>query len=80
MLILLQLVITAPIKPRLKVQNAALETARNYEKEAVERLRRMSLVAADLEVKGLRRQLGGGGQPPSMLAQVPDLGYEESSA
>jgi COP9 signalosome complex subunit 1 len=66
-------VTTVPVKPRLKVQKEALETARNYEKEAIERIRRMSLVAADLEVKGNRRQLGGGGQSQNMA----DPGFED---
>lgn len=34
---------------------AGLEAAKNYEKEALERLRRMSIAAADLEVKGSKR-------------------------
>jgi COP9 signalosome complex subunit 1 len=31
---------------------AGLEAAKKYEKEALERVRRMSIAAADLEVKG----------------------------
>jgi COP9 signalosome complex subunit 1 len=53
------------------MQKAALETARNYEKEAVERIRLMSLAAADLEVKGSRRQQQG------MQAQISDLGFDD---
>ncbi|KAK2070613.1 hypothetical protein P8C59_005092 [Phyllachora maydis] len=34
---------------RAKTQTAALETIKNYEKEAIDRLRRMSLMSADLE-------------------------------
>jgi COP9 signalosome complex subunit 1 len=70
-------VTTVPVKPRLQLQKSALETARNYEKEAVERIRRMSLIAADLEVKGSRRQLPGGGQSQTMQAQMSDLVYED---
>lgn len=59
------------------MQRSALDTARNYEKEAVERIRRMSLYAADLEVSGSRRQLAGGSQSQTMQAQMSDLGYED---
>ena len=41
------------------MQQATLETAKNYEKEALERIRRMNIVAADLEVKGTKRGPGG---------------------
>lgn len=71
------LVTTIPEKPRLKVQRSALETARKYEKEAVERIRRMSLVAADLEVKGSKRQLASGGQSQHLQGQMSDLAYED---
>lgn len=37
--------------PRVTMQQKGLEAARKYEKEALERIRRMSLAAADLEVK-----------------------------
>ncbi|OIW33754.1 hypothetical protein CONLIGDRAFT_190595 [Coniochaeta ligniaria NRRL 30616] len=72
-----ELVTTVPVKPRLKVQKSALETARNYEKEAVERIRRMSLAAADLEAKGPRRQPAGGGQSQTLQGQMSDLAYED---
>jgi COP9 signalosome complex subunit 1 len=39
------------------MQATALEAARNYEKDALERIRRMSLAAADLEVKGQRKMV-----------------------
>jgi len=41
------------------MQTKALATARNYEKEAVDRIRRISLAAADLEVKGTSRKAPG---------------------
>jgi COP9 signalosome complex subunit 1 len=61
------------------MQRSALETARNYEKEAVERIRRMSVVAADLEVKGPRRQQAGGqSQSQTLQGQMSDITvYEE---
>jgi COP9 signalosome complex subunit 1 len=58
------------------MQKSALETAKYYEKEAVERIRRMSVVAADLEVKGLRRQPIGG-QSQTLQGQASDITYEE---
>jgi COP9 signalosome complex subunit 1 len=45
---------------RVEMQVKSLTTAKDYEKEAIERIRRMSLVAADLEVKGMARRGGGG--------------------
>ncbi|KAH7140634.1 26S proteasome subunit RPN7-domain-containing protein [Dactylonectria macrodidyma] len=44
--------------PRLEMQQKALEAARQYEQEAKERLRRMSLVAAGLEVAGFKKSHG----------------------
>lgn len=38
------------------MQTKALETAKKYEKEALERIRRMSLAAADLEVRGVPKR------------------------
>jgi hypothetical protein len=50
---------------------AGLQTAKTYEKEALERVRRMSISAADLEVKGPKR---GGAGP--MLAGINDKWYD----
>ena len=41
------------------MQQTTLETAKSYEKEALERIRRMNIIAADLEVKGTKRSQGG---------------------
>ncbi|KAJ3524692.1 hypothetical protein NM208_g11958 [Fusarium decemcellulare] len=41
--------------PRLEMQKQAIEVARQYELEAKERLRRMSIIAAGLEVVGKRQ-------------------------
>lgn len=60
MLILLpQLVTTRSSNARSQMQAAALKAAENYEKQALDRLRRIGLAAADLELKG-GRKLGGG--------------------
>lgn len=37
------------------MQETALRAAENYEKQAIDRLRRMGLAAADLELKGGRK-------------------------
>ncbi|KND91499.1 COP9 signalosome complex subunit 1 [Tolypocladium ophioglossoides CBS 100239] len=42
--------------PRAEMQQEALEVARKYEQDAKERLRRISLVAAGLEVVGAKKQ------------------------
>ncbi|KAH6624840.1 26S proteasome subunit RPN7-domain-containing protein [Chaetomium sp. MPI-SDFR-AT-0129] len=50
-----KLVTTTAANPRAQMQEAALRTAENYEKQALDRLRRMGLAAADLELKGGRK-------------------------
>lgn len=37
------------------MQVSALETAKGYEREAIARIRRMNIAAADLEVKGQKK-------------------------
>ncbi|KAH7041317.1 26S proteasome subunit RPN7 [Microdochium trichocladiopsis] len=54
-----KLLVAVSTNSRVAMQNKALETARNYEKEAVDRIRRISLAAADLEVKGTSRKAPG---------------------
>lgn len=51
-----KLLIAVVPDPRLEMQKKALEVARQYEQEAKERLRRMSLMAAGLEVAGHKKQ------------------------
>jgi COP9 signalosome complex subunit 1 len=49
------------------MQTKALDTARNYEREALEHIRRMSLAAAEHEVKGSNRKgTGGAGSLPGI--------------
>lgn len=57
---------------RVEMQTTALETAKNYEKEALERIRRMSIMAAELEVKGHGRKAG----PPG--SGVTDMWFEDT--
>jgi COP9 signalosome complex subunit 1 len=56
------------------MQSTALKTAKAYEKEALDRIRRMSIASADLEVKGSKRGIGA-----SSLGAVTDSLYEDVS-
>lgn len=53
-----QLVVTVKENPRAKMQKQGLDCFAAFDKEATERIRRMNLLAADLEVKGTRRGHG----------------------
>ncbi|KAL2271609.1 hypothetical protein VTJ83DRAFT_980 [Remersonia thermophila] len=53
-----KLVTTRTANPRSQMQAAALRTAEHYERQALDRLRRIGLAAADLELKG-GKKLGG---------------------
>lgn len=59
--------------PRLQMQKSAIEVARQYELEAKERLRRISLLSAGLEVVGKR-------QPPLIGRGVEETWYDGSQA
>lgn len=41
------------------MQNACLKSTRTYEKDAIDRIRRIGILSADLEVKGKQRGLMG---------------------
>ncbi|KAK6088331.1 26S proteasome subunit RPN7 [Seiridium cupressi] len=58
---------------RVEMQVKALGAAKNYEKEALERIRRMSIIAADLEVKGGGRKGNGPGG-----SGISEVWYEET--
>ncbi|KAI0166608.1 PCI-domain-containing protein [Xylariaceae sp. FL1272] len=60
-----KLLVAVSTEPRIAMQIKGLETAKNYEKEALERIRRMSIAAAELEVKGSQRRQPGMGSAPS---------------
>lgn len=49
---------TAKPNQRAKMQAETLATFKQYEKDAVDRIRRIGIISADLEVKG--KQKGGG--------------------
>ncbi|KAB5558018.1 26S proteasome subunit RPN7 [Coniochaeta sp. 2T2.1] len=74
------IVTVVPSKPRSELQKGGLEKARSYEMEAVERIRRMSLLAADLEVKGNRRQnLGGGLHQQALPGETSEMAFDPPS-
>ncbi|KAG9252806.1 26S proteasome subunit RPN7-domain-containing protein [Emericellopsis atlantica] len=54
-----RLLVAVQSDPRLEMQYAALKAARKYGDEAKERLRRINLIAAGLEVKAGKQQPGG---------------------
>ncbi|KAF5678257.1 cop9 signalosome complex subunit 1 [Fusarium heterosporum] len=54
-----KLLIAVQPNPRFDMQKQALEVAREYEREAKERLRRMNIIAAGLEVVGKRQPHAG---------------------
>ncbi|KAI1110760.1 26S proteasome subunit RPN7-domain-containing protein [Nemania sp. NC0429] len=74
-------------EPRVAMQLHALETVKKYEREALERIRRMNLAAADLEVKGTpRKGVGGAGSLPGLseillddIASEQNLGIDNIS-
>ncbi|KAI1448244.1 26S proteasome subunit RPN7-domain-containing protein [Annulohypoxylon stygium] len=57
-----KLLVAVSSNPRITMQKKSLEAAKSYEKEAIDRIRRMNIVAADLEVKASRKGPGGAGQ------------------
>ncbi|KAG7413560.1 COP9 signalosome complex subunit 1 [Fusarium oxysporum f. sp. rapae] len=69
-----QLLIADQPNPRLEMQKQALEVATKYEEEAKERLRRISLIAAGLEVAGRAKGPGLGGRG------IDEQWYGESKA
>ncbi|TGJ81659.1 hypothetical protein E0Z10_g7087 [Xylaria hypoxylon] len=74
-------------EPRVVMQAKALKTVKDYEEEALERIRRMSLAAADLEIKGSNRKgAGGAGSLPGLgeillddITSESNLGIESTS-
>ncbi|KAI0430477.1 26S proteasome subunit RPN7-domain-containing protein [Xylaria sp. FL1042] len=66
-----KLLVMVSDEPRVAMQTNALKTIKDYEREALERIRRMSLTAADLEVKGLSRKGPGG---PAGASSLPGFG------
>ncbi|KAL7626570.1 hypothetical protein AAE478_003342 [Parahypoxylon ruwenzoriense] len=55
-----KILVAVSTNARIAMQTKALEAAKNYEKEAIERIRRMSITAANLEVKPPHKGAGGG--------------------
>ncbi|KAI0481054.1 26S proteasome subunit RPN7-domain-containing protein [Xylariaceae sp. FL0804] len=73
-----KLLVAVSTDERVAMQTKGLRTAQNYEKEALERIRRMSLVAAELEVKGQLRK--GGGGAAGNIPGVGDIWADEGSS
>ncbi|OTA60302.1 hypothetical protein K449DRAFT_332341 [Hypoxylon sp. EC38] len=68
-----KLLVAVSTDSRAVMQKKALDAAKNYEKEALERIRRMNIVAANLEVKPGRTTIGGGtGSLPGVSDTWPD--------
>ncbi|KXX78020.1 COP9 signalosome complex subunit 1 [Madurella mycetomatis] len=65
-------VTTIATEPRAQMQQSALQMAENYERQALDRLRRMGLTAADLELRG-QKKMGGHG-----FASQPEFMVEET--
>lgn len=64
-----QLLVAVQPDLRQQMQKEALEAAHKYEQEAKERLRRMNIIAAGLEVVG--------GRKPTGSRQVDETWYED---
>ncbi|KAI0199953.1 26S proteasome subunit RPN7-domain-containing protein [Astrocystis sublimbata] len=64
--------------PRATMQADALAMVKKYERDAVERLRRMSIAAASLELKGTGRK--GGGGDAGDLPGFSDILHQEHGA
>ncbi|KAI2626714.1 26S proteasome subunit RPN7-domain-containing protein [Hypoxylon sp. NC1633] len=56
-----KLLVAVSVNPRVAMHQKALQAAKDYEKQAIERIRRMSLAAANLEMKGSKKSGGAGG-------------------
>ncbi|KAK4157947.1 26S proteasome subunit RPN7-domain-containing protein [Chaetomidium leptoderma] len=65
-----KLVTTKAANPRAQMQDSALRAAENYERQALDRLRRMGLAAADLELKGGKKLGGLGNQGDFMIEET----------
>jgi COP9 signalosome complex subunit 1 len=62
------------VNPRADLQASALKTAQNYEKQAINKLRRMGLAAADLELKLPRKSNQHVLESNGLLYDDPTLG------
>lgn len=49
---------TTSTNQRAKMQAASLAAAKRYEQDAIDRIRRIGIISADLEVKGKQRSQG----------------------
>ncbi|KAI1106901.1 26S proteasome subunit RPN7-domain-containing protein [Jackrogersella minutella] len=72
-----QLLVAVSTNPRAAMQKKGLDSATTYEKDAIERIRRMNIVAADLEVKGSRKPPPTGPGGSLLFPGAGDLGWPE---
>ncbi|KAI0875078.1 26S proteasome subunit RPN7-domain-containing protein [Hypoxylon argillaceum] len=75
-----KLLVMASSEPRATMQTKALEMIKKYEREALDRIRRMNIAAADLEVKAPLRKGGGGAGSLPGLGEIllDDIGGEQN--
>lgn len=62
---------------KVEMRRVALEAARTYEREASDRIRRMNIVGAELELRGGGRR-GGPAGLDARLSALTDAWYDEA--
>ncbi|KAM0334414.1 hypothetical protein ACHAQA_001440 [Verticillium albo-atrum] len=72
-----QLLVAVNPNQRAAMQTQALETTRAYEREALERIRRMGLVGADMEVRNVKKLQPTGSQAAAQDG-VSDVWFDNS--
>ncbi|KAJ8105622.1 hypothetical protein ONZ43_g7356 [Nemania bipapillata] len=73
------LLVMTSSEPRTAMQMKALETIKGYQREALDQIRRMSLAAADLEIRGsARKGAVGAGILPGLGEMLDDIGGEQN--
>ncbi|KAM0275900.1 hypothetical protein ACHAQH_007287 [Verticillium albo-atrum] len=72
-----QLLVAVNPNQRAAMQTQALATTKAYENEALERIRRMGLVGADMEVRNVKKLLPTGSQAPAQDG-VSDVWFDNS--
>ncbi|KAI1344307.1 26S proteasome subunit RPN7-domain-containing protein [Xylariaceae sp. FL0016] len=74
-----RLLVAVSTDARAAMQSKGLETARSYEKEALERIRRMSLAAAELDVRGHSKKGAASSGGAGILPGVGDIWSSDDS-
>ncbi|KAI0512748.1 26S proteasome subunit RPN7-domain-containing protein [Xylaria bambusicola] len=68
-----KVLVTVSSEPRVAMQMNALQTVRDYHKEALEQIRRMNIAQAELEVKGPVRKGVSGSAGSGSLPGISDM-------